>query len=233
MDVLKIKDKVTKSKICFQQRLNRITREYSDLLVEAIEREGIESRGFISKGMPQSELFMAEIIPLIHELYMDLASFETKTVLDVGPQSFAGTALLQSIHDQYSYCHLKMKVSAIDIHDKLLNLKEIIAPKVEFIKGDIYSVNQTWDCIICSHVIEHVEDPKKFVERLIELSNDYVIIACPWEEKEPLSPNHINVIDQQFINSVKGQGLRIYSNYMWGKQRKVCMFWVNSRKQVR
>ena len=180
---------------------------------------------FIHKAIPQSELFMLELIPFLHRLYLDLPEMTVKTVLDIGPQTFSGTALLSKIHHPKSNNRLKLKVSALDIHAKLKGLKDIIAPEIEFIVADLFSLkNRKFDVVIASHVIEHVPNPVAFMRQMQCIANDFVMIAAPWKEAYPLSGSHINVIDEQLVAAVSAEELQVYTNYCWGKGRQVCMF---------
>lgn len=183
---------------------------------------------FVEKAIPQSKLFMAELIPVIHRLYMDLPTNAQKTVLDVGPSSFGGTALLADLHTQKSFNKLKLKVSAVDIIDDFRPVQELLAPTVEFFVQDIFTIdNRVWDFIICSHVIEHVPSPSVFLQQLQSLARDFVLVACPWAEKPLTTKGHINTIDDEFVRAVGGRDLQVFVNYCWGKQRKVCSFWIS------
>lgn len=205
---------------------NRLER--LELMSEALHKCGVEdAERFIDKALPQSKLFMTEVLPVLHRLYLPEPSGITKTVLDVGPQNFAGTELLSSIHSKKSFNRLKLEVTALDITDAFALFKEVISPDTEFLVKNIYDIHdRSWDAIICSHVIEHVPEPEKFVRRLQELSNDYVIIGCPWSEDPLVTRTHINTIKRDFINKVGGRDLEIFTNYSWGKDREVCLFWL-------
>jgi ubiquinone/menaquinone biosynthesis C-methylase UbiE len=162
---------------------------------------------------------------LIHELFFSLPQNAEINVLDVGPQTFSGTSLLSRLHSKESFNNLKMKVSAVDIHDKFFNLKEFIAPEIEFIKSDIFQItDRTWNLIVLSHVIEHVPSPEIFIKKLKSLATKFVIVACPWSESPLLTNGHINSISKKFVRSVGGTHLKIYTNYCWGKTREVCIF---------
>lgn len=211
------------------RRVREIKAQYDSVLRDCFEYAKCDPDKSIAKAIPQSQLFMIELIPIIHRLYLGLPEGATKTVLDVGPQNFAGTALLASVHGKLSFNRLKLTVSAIDIISRLVPVKECVAPDIEFIVGDIYALEaRTWDTIIASHVIEHVPAPARFVRRLQELARDYVIIACPWEER-PLTASHINTIDGETVRAMGARDLNVYVNYSWGKHRKVCTFWVEGR----
>ena len=195
-----------------------------------ISRAGVDTEVFYNKSMPQSELFMAEIIPVIHELFFNFPINRSVEVLDVGPQTFSGTRLLARTHAQETFNNLKMKISAIDIIDSFLDLKECICPEVEFIKSSIFDIkDRGWDLIICSHVIEHVPDPKAFVEQLKRMSRREVVIACPWDERPITTQGHVNTINKAFVRSVGARNLKVFTNFMWGKTREVCIFTIQGK----
>lgn len=193
----------------------------------SVDLSHTEMLKFIRKGIPQSELFMLEIIPHIHRHYMALPDDSIKSVLDVGPQSFGGTSLIQRLHAKDTFNRLKLEVSAVDIHDKFAPICKILCPEVNFFKGNIYDLApNSFDFCIASHVVEHVNDPEIFISQLAKVSRDYVMIAAPWEEHHPMSKGHINKIDRRFVESVNGKNLDVRVNYSWGKSRKVCIFTV-------
>lgn len=197
---------------------------------EIVDRElakiGVTDPTFRPKAFAQSLLFMAEIIPLIHRLYAPLGINVTKTAVDIGPQTGIGSQLLAEIHAPQSWNKLKLEVSAIDITPVWQDVMRIVAPDVSFSVGDVYTETRTWDLVIASHVIEHVPNPERFVKRLQEMAVDYVIIATPWNESPITTKGHINTINKALTRAVGARDLHIYTNYCWGKDREVCMFWV-------
>jgi SAM-dependent methyltransferase len=207
------------------QRIARVRSEYRDLMEECVARGGADPGKFIDQGMPQSQLFMVEIIPFIHRYYFNQPVNVLKTALDIGPQTFAGTKLLHDIHKKESYSKLKLEITAVDIVDAFVHLRELILPEIEFMKRDIYSIeDRTWDFVICSHVIEHVPEPVRFLQKCRTLAKDFVIVACPWNENPITTTGHVNTIDKAFVRKVGGDDLHIYTNYSWGKDREVCIF---------
>lgn len=209
-----------------KKKIERFHAHREDLIREICEQNGLDYQRIVDKEIPQSTLFMSEIIRYLHDLCLHFPERTYKSALDVGPLSFAGTALLSTIHKPRSFNRMKLHVSAIDITDKFLPLKDILAPDVRFIKGNIFDVDETWDIVIASHVIEHVPDPEKFARRLQEIARDFVIIACPWREDPLVTPGHINTIDKAFTLKIGARGLQIFTNYSWGKDREVCIFWL-------
>jgi len=57
-------------------------------------------------------------------------------------------------------------------------------PKLKIIKGDIYKLpykNNSFDLVICTEVLEHLDNPKKAYRELIRVSRKYVLISVPNE----------------------------------------------------
>ncbi len=212
-------------------RIRRHVAERRELMIRALEAGGAENpEKTVSKGMPQSLLFMVELVPFIHRLWGYLPEGSRRTVLDVGPENFAGTALLARLHASDSFNRLKLTVSALDISDEFALLGELVAPDVELLVGDVFSVGgRAWDMVIASHVVEHVEDPVGFMRRLQELAREFVVIACPWREKPIVTPDHVSTIDKEVVMAAGARDLTVYTNYSWGKMREVCMFWLPGR----
>lgn len=193
---------------------------------EQLAKIGVTDPTFRAKAFAQSLLFMSEIIPLIHRLYLPARINVTKRAVDIGPQTGIGSQLLAEIHAPQSWNKLKLEVSAIDISSVWKEIITVVAPDVAFSIGDVYTETRTWDLVIASHVIEHVPHPDRFVKRLQELATDFVIIATPWNEYPITTKGHINTINKEFTHAVGARDLHIYTNYCWGKNREVCTFWL-------
>lgn len=90
---------------------------------------------------------------------------------------------------------------------------------------------QKFDLAYTSNVIEHVLDPGLFVKELINLTNKYIIIQCPYEEYHPDGKNitpqnpiseHFWTIDKEFINKY----VYVHKEFDWTyKVGKVPMAW--------
>lgn len=206
-------------------RIARMQADYRQLMEDCISLGGGDPAKFIDKGIPQSQLFMTELIPFIHRHYMPAPANTRKSVLDIGPQSFGGTKLLYDIHNDNTFSKLKLDITALDIVSSFRMLQHLMVPEIEFLIQDIYSIKKrSWDFVICSHVIEHVPQPLQFLRRCQELARDFVLVACPWQEFPITTKGHVNTIDSALVEAAGGDNLTVYRNYMWGKQRKVCIF---------
>ncbi len=214
-----------------KEEIRRHVAQRKDLMRRALEAGGVENpEKHVSKGMPQSLLFMVELVPFIHGLWGHLPEGSRRTVLDVGPENFAGTALLAQLHAPDSFNRLKLEVSALDISDQFALFKELVAPDLELLVQDVSSIRgRSWDMVIASHVIEHVENPVDFMRHLQDLAREYVVVACPWREDPIVTPDHVSTIDKEVVMAVGARDLTIHTNYSWGKMREVCRFWLPGR----
>lgn len=101
-----------------------------------------------------------------------------------------------------------IKIYLYDISDS--GIQKALSKYSRFLPVFNHSNNNKYDLVYCSNVIEHVSDPRKLVNNLIELSSKYVLIQCPWNEHHPLngqkisptnkSDEHIWTIDDSFFN---------------------------------
>ena len=206
-------------------RIDAMRTAYRTLMEDCVSYGKGDPEKFIDMGIPQSQLFMTELLPFIHRAYLPAPTNALKTVLDIGPQSFGGTKLLYDLHNTGTHNKLKLQITAVDIVSNFEMLQKLMVPQVEFLIQDIFSVqNRHWDFVICSHVVEHVPDPMPFLARCQALARDFVLVACPWEEFPLTTKGHVNTINHAFVKKAGGKDLKIYRNYMWGKKREVCIF---------
>ena len=206
-------------------RIEVMRRDYRALMADCIRFGRGDPDQFIDKGIPQSELFMSELLPFIYRAYIGIPTNALKTVLDIGPQSFGGTRLLHDLHSPASYNKLKLAITAVDIVKSFELLQKLMVPGVEFLIQDIFSIEgRAWDFVLCSHVVEHVPDPLPFLARCQALAHDFVLVACPWEELPITTKGHVNTITPALVAAAGGEELTVYTNYMWGKKRQVCIF---------
>ena len=83
----------------------------------------------------QSYVFACEIMPTLWELYPD--GVHRLTLLDVGPRTAAGTALLQQVHHPQSFSRIKLQTTAIDKDPTFREYAGLHFPDVEYLIGDI------------------------------------------------------------------------------------------------
>jgi SAM-dependent methyltransferase len=170
---------------------------------------------------PGARSYMIDIIPYIHKLYPKPLS-KVLRVLDVGCKTGAGSALLADIHRLSAGCSsLIMEVTALDLVPWFAKYAALQYPYLNYIVQDIFTLKEIYDLIVCSHTIEHVPEVEQFITRMREISFDYVITYCPFNEHN-LIDEHIHRFDSDLINKLKPDEFYIKTNIGW-KPRGDCL----------
>lgn len=72
----------------------------------------------------------------------------------------------------------------IEYDETAIELGRKTYPKVYIRKGDIYKLpykSNSFDLVICTEVLEHLENPKKAYRELIRVSKKYILLSVPNE----------------------------------------------------
>jgi 2-polyprenyl-3-methyl-5-hydroxy-6-metoxy-1,4-benzoquinol methylase len=199
--------------------INNFHQQFDELKQKTLGKLSTQLFAIDRKAAQQSRLFTIDLIPHIHRLFYNVEQGTVINVLDVGIHSGAGTGLLADIHNRRSYNHLKMNVTGLDIVDNF-------GDYFKFVKQDIFKIpdHQTWDLVICSHVIEHLPDPIPFIQKLRKLTSKYLIIACPYNETE-LREGHAITIDSNLISQLNPLEYHVYTNFCW-RVRGECLIMI-------
>jgi len=75
-------------------------------------------------------------------------------------------------------------IEGIDNSTEVLDKARELNPGVNFIHGSIYSipkVDNSFDLVLASEVLEHLDEPEQAIEELKRVSRKYVIITVPNE----------------------------------------------------
>lgn len=170
-------------------------------------------------AIPQSLQFMIDCLPAIRDLLKEPGLQEPLTVLDVGTRSGAGANLLATLHRTHMIGP-SLIVDALDIAPEFKIYAEEFFPDVrEYIVGDIFQVerNRKWDLVICSHTIEHLANPRPFIEELNRRARKWLLLYAPFEERQPDGVEHLTRITRGFVESFEPIRVDVFSSPGWQK----------------
>ena len=138
------------------------------------------------------------------------------SLLDVGPRTGVGLALLRLMHHPMAFTRLKLDpVAGIDLDPMFEHTARLEFPDVQPMTGDIFTLEQkSWDIVTCSHTIEHIPEAEVFVEQLIRIARRYVVLACPFSE-EDLIPDHVRSINYSFFEKLGFEDVKVYPSQQW------------------
>jgi SAM-dependent methyltransferase len=201
----------------------RIGASLAELHALRARAEELASPAWVPDGVRLSETvgiqsiqFMIDLLPWIQKLMAQHPRGHRFEVLDVGPGTGLGTALLASLYRQANLGY-RMNVSALDISRLYQRYIPAITEYVPFIREDVFSHEGTYDIVIASHVIEHLTDPVPFCRRLQELARLAVFIVTPFNEPaDNLTKGHVGVIDEEVVKQLDPETFTVTNSVAWG-----------------
>lgn len=125
---------------------------------------------------PLSKLLIGNFYKTLFRLIEDL---EVSSVLDVGCGE--GFTL-----DKLQKKHIGKRLEGIDNTDDAIEIGKKLHPDFVLKKGDVYELSyktDSFDLVICTEVLEHLEEPQKALSELIRVSKKYILLSVP---NEPL-----------------------------------------------
>jgi len=107
----------------------------------------------------------------------EMRSLKPKSILDVG----AGEGFtLQKLKDN----KIGEKLEGIEYMDEAIKLGKHYHPDITIKKGDIYKLpykDNSFDVVICSEVMEHLEDPEAALKELKRVTKKHLLLSVPNE----------------------------------------------------
>jgi hypothetical protein len=114
-----------------------------------------------------------------------------------------------------NYVWSKVKVDAVDFNDLRERWVKIMYPKINYKVADVYDLPANhWDIVYCSHVIEHVPNPRNFLEKLVNISKGFLFVYAPYNEIDRI-PAHRNTITESLFEGFNVENLSILKSMAW------------------
>ena len=204
------------------EQFAELTREWHGC-VDAVKRAAFnpdwrnkhDARTFEYGWGAQSAQFVIDLVPRIQSVLRQ--HYRRKDVLkliDVGAGSCVGTNVLAMLHSDH-HVYSRLEIDAIDY----LPLRERWArsqyPLVNYMVGDAFALpDRSWDLVVCSHVIEHMEDPRAFIDNLRRICRGFAFVYSPYREIDRIE-HHLATIDESTYAGIPGCELEVVSSMGW------------------
>lgn len=149
----------------------------------------------------------------------ELKKLEIKSVLDIGcGEGF----ILNKLREE----GIGKSWEGIDYSIKAVEIGKKINPDLDLKQGSIYDSelkDNSFDLVVCTEVLEHLEDPQKALKEVLRISNKYVLLSVPNEPLFLLSNftqwgkdiGHINhwtfLGFEKFVKKNTGMNFKIHS----------------------
>lgn len=118
---------------------------------------------------------------LINNFYQTLIKIikplKAKTILDVGcGEGFS----LNKLHEN----NVGEKLEGIDYSKEAISIGKKLFPNLSLKQGSIYNLpykDNTFDIVLSTEVLEHLENPKKALQEILRVSKKYILVSVPNE----------------------------------------------------
>jgi SAM-dependent methyltransferase len=172
---------------------------------------------FLDYSQPQTMMFYMDLVPYLNHLLAKLQYGLTLSVLDAGCGSGAGAELLGSLHRSTFLGH-RYNMTGIDLYDTYKKYADQAYLNMKYQIGDIHELEaESFDVVICSHVIEHFSDPTAFMKQLQNISRYFALFYCPLNEVKLLDEGrgHARSIDPAFVESFDPTFVEVRQSLAW------------------
>ncbi|MBI5122794.1 class I SAM-dependent methyltransferase [Candidatus Roizmanbacteria bacterium] len=125
---------------------------------------------------PISKIFLNNFYNV---LIGELKDLKPESILDTGCGEGFTLAKLKK-------AKIGKKLEGIEYMDEAIQIGKKINPEILIKKGDIYKlpyIDNSFDLVLCTEVLEHLEDPGKALKELKRVAKKYVVLTVP---NEPL-----------------------------------------------
>lgn len=130
--------------------------------------------------------------------------------------------LLEAIHRRLP----SVPLLGLDMLDQALTNGHKLFPHLRLERGDIYAISQadkSWDVVVASEVLEHLDRPDRALHELRRVAKKYVVLSVPWEPWFQLGslgrgkhltrfgnhPEHINHWSRSGFREFVGQSMQV------------------------
>jgi SAM-dependent methyltransferase len=177
-----------------------------------------------AESAAQSMQFSIDLLPHIQRILVrDYPRGVSVRLLDVGAGTGAGADLLARLYAS-NLLHTRMEVEAIDIAPWRQAWVACVHPRIGYqVMASNALPERAWDIVVCSHVIEHLDDPRPIIRDVLRASRGHALIYAPYRES-PLSPGHVSVIEERTFEDLgRPVELHVLDSPGWSGDGRRCL----------
>lgn len=144
---------------------------------DAVTTDTYESTN-LSKHTASNWLYRKHLESFFEKLFEMVSKTECESLLDAGcGEGFVVDFLAERLPD--------IKITGVDVSEKAIAYaNQHFGEKARFRTGSVYKLpfsDKSFDLVLCSEVLEHLDDPNKAVNELKRVARNHVIITVPHE----------------------------------------------------
>lgn len=148
----------------------------------------------------QTLVFYCQLLPIIFRC-VEYCPSSPARIADVGAATGAGGDLVSKMLT--NLMGQSVETTCFDTSPYFERLAIEKYPVIRYRRGDFLEYQEQFDLAICSHMIEHVPNPRSFVGKVMEKLDYFLIGYVPFMEVN-LIPGHINSFDETSIAGMPG-----------------------------
>ena len=164
----------------------------------------------------------------LYNVYRLISLTKVESILDLGCGEGFVIGYLRNHNNN-------LRFEGLDINKEAINMAKKLNPDVNFVICNLYKLQyneNSFDLVMLTEVLEHLEDPEKVMNVVKKISNKHFILSVPWEPLFSISnllrgknilkwgndPEHINKWGRdQFVTFVNNHFsvTRVVSSFPW------------------
>ena len=167
----------------------------------------------------QSAQFMVDLIPRIQSVLLrHYRRADKLKLLDVGAGSCVGTSLLAMLHSD-NFVYSTLQVDAVDYTPMRERWVRTQYPKINYRVADVFDLpERSWDLVVCSHVVEHVAEPRPFIDALRRICRGFAFVYSPFAEIDRIGGHQSTITDETYAG-IPGCQLEHIKSMGWHPDR--------------
>jgi SAM-dependent methyltransferase len=127
---------------------------------------------------------------------------------------------------------LGLAVAGCDISDTVMDAMDSEDFRVLDLEREAWPGGRTFDCVVCSEVLEHVPDWRSALKNVCAMSHRWVLITVPGGQIRPMDRivgHHRHFTEAMVADALRAEGLEVVSTRRWGWPVHSLYRWLISR----